>query len=195
MPDKTAPINVVIETERLVIRKAESSEADIEMYYSLWTNPQVMTNVGFPYGLKITRDKIGERILQESPSEYESLLVVVLKGASTPIGECRLYKPDEKGISSTDVKLLPDHWGNAYGVEVKRGLLDYLFTHTDCVAVKADPNKNNIASQKMQEAVGGKRVGEEVHRFPEHMRDYTCDVHSYIYMVSRGTWESRQTKE
>lgn len=192
MHDETTPSHTIIETKRLIIRKAEPSEADIEMYYRLWTNPQVMINVGFPNGLKTSREKIANQIADQSPSEYESLLVVVAKDTDAPIGECRLYRPDDKGVSSTDVKLLPDHWGNAYGVEVKRALLDYLFTHTDCVAVKADPNKSNIASQKMQEAVGGKRVGEAVHRFPEHMRDYTCDVHCYIYKVFRSDWEQRQ---
>lgn len=192
MPDETAPNHTVIETKRLIIRKAEPSEADIEMYFNLWTNPLVMTNVGFPTGLKISREKIANQIADQSPSEYDSLLVVVLKDAGVPIGECRLYRPDDKGISRTDVKLLPEHWGNAYGVEIKRALVDYLFSHTECVAVKANPNKNNIASQRMQEAVGGKRVGEDVHRFPEHMRDYTCDVHYYVYMVFRSDWEQGQ---
>ncbi|MCP4198944.1 MAG: GNAT family N-acetyltransferase, partial [Proteobacteria bacterium] len=178
------------ETARLIIRKAEVTEADIEMYHGLWTSPRVMTHVGFPNGLKTSHKKIAVQIADQKPSEYESLLAVVLKDTGSPIGECRLYRPDDKGIASTDVKLLPEHWGNAYGVEVKRGLLDYLFTHTDCEAVKADPNKNNIASQNMQEAVGGKRTGEKVHRFPEHMRGYTCDVHSIIYMVFRSDWEA-----
>ena len=182
-------MSLIIETKRLIIRKAIASEADIEMYYTLWTNPKVMTNVGFPNGLKTSREKITDQIAGQSPSEYDSLLVVVLKDVGAPIGECRLYRPDDKGISQTDVKLLPEHWGNAYGVEIKRALLDYLFTHTDCVAVKADPNKNNIASQKMQEAVGGKRVAEDIYRFPEHMRGYTCDVLHYIYMVYRSDWE------
>ena len=44
----------------------------------------------------------------------------------------------------------------------------------------------------MQEAVGGKRVGEEVFRFPEEMRAYTCDVPHYIYMVFREDWEKMQ---
>jgi RimJ/RimL family protein N-acetyltransferase len=77
-------------------------------------------------------------------------------------------------------------------VEIKRGLLDYLFTHTDCDAVQATPNVNNIASIKMQEAVGGERVGEEVYQFPESMRDFTTPVHHYIYRVYRRTWERDQ---
>jgi RimJ/RimL family protein N-acetyltransferase len=195
MPYKADQNHVLIETERLIIRKAETSEADINIYYSLWTNPRVMTNVGFPNGLRITREEISIQIAGQDPSEFDALLVIALKRTNEPIGECKLGWPDDKACSATDIKLLPGHWGNGYGVEIKEALVDYLFIHTDCAAVKATPNKSNIASQKMQEAVGGKRVGEEVYRFPEHMRDYTCDVPHYVYMIFRGDWEKRQGTE
>ena len=82
-----------------------------------------------------------------------------------------MNRPNAEGIVETDIKLLPAHWGNKYGVEIKRGLVDHLFTHTDCKAVEATPNVNNAASIKMQEAVGGARMSENVHHFPESMRD------------------------
>ena len=90
-----------------------------------------------------------------------------IKSTGQAIGECKLHWPDREGIAATDVKLLPEFWGNKYGVEVKRGLLDYLFTHTECLAVDASPNVGNLASIKMQEAVGGVCVGESIYEFPE----------------------------
>jgi len=63
-------------------------------------------------------------------------------------------------------------------VEVKQGLVDYLFTHTDCIAVQAAPKRGNVASIKMQEAVGGVYVREE--------EPYL------VYRVSRETWEARR---
>ena len=92
-------------------------------------------------------------------------------------------------MAETDVKLLPDFWGHKYGVEIKRALVSHLFTHTDCIAVEATPNVENIASIKMQEAVGGVRIKEAVYQFPDHMRDYTTPVHHYVYRVERSTWE------
>jgi RimJ/RimL family protein N-acetyltransferase len=71
-------------------------------------------------------------------------------------------------------------------------LVVYLFAHTDCVAVQATPNVGNVASIRMQESVGGVRVGEQVYEFPESMRDYTTPVHHYIYRVYRKDWEQRQ---
>jgi len=178
----------VFETARLIIRTV--CAVDVGMYYALWTNPRVMTYVGFPQGLRMTREEIAAKIQEQGESEFGRLLVVALKETGEAIGECKLYLPDEEGISRTDVKLLPQFWGNKFGVEVKRGLVDYLFTYTDCTAVQADPNVNNIASIKMQEAVGGVRVGEGVHKFPDKMRDYTHPVHYYVYHVCRADWEN-----
>ena len=104
------------------------------------------------------------------------------------MGECEMSRPNQDGIAKTDVKLLPEFWGNKYGVEVKQGLLSHLFKNTDCIAVEATPNINNIASIKMQEAVGGKQIGEEVFEFPEAMRAFTTPVHHYIYRVERQSW-------
>lgn len=183
---------VVIETGRLAARLATADDADL--IYALWTDPRVMSNVGFPKGLRVTRDEIQKDIEKRGLSALEQLLIVELKETGAAIGQCKMNPPDETGIAGTDVKLLPAHWGHQYGVEIKRGLVEYLFAHTDCQAVEATPNVNNLASIKMQEAVGGVRLSENVHHFPESMRDYTTPVHYYVYRVYRDAWE-RQVEQ
>jgi RimJ/RimL family protein N-acetyltransferase len=184
---------IIFVTRRLIIRLAVPQDA--ELYFRLWTDPRVMTNVGFPRGLPISRQQIQEQIEQGGCSEFEQLLVVELASGGQAIGECKLGLPDPDKVASTDVKLLPEFWGHRYGVEVKRGLLDYLFTHTGCEQVEATPNKNNLASIRMQEAVGGRCVGEKLFQFPESMRAYTTPVDSLIYRVSREEWQARQGKD
>jgi RimJ/RimL family protein N-acetyltransferase len=178
---------VVFTTERLNVRLATVDDADL--YHRLWTDPQVMTNVGFPQGLRITREKILDRLAKAGASEFDRLLIVEFNSNHTAIGECKMSTPNGEGIATTDVKLLPEFWGRGYGVEIKWGLLKHLFANTECIAVEATPNVNNMASIKMQEAVGGIRVGETTHHFPESMRSYTAPVHHYIYHVSRIDWE------
>jgi [ribosomal protein S5]-alanine N-acetyltransferase len=180
---------IIFETERLLVRKA--TLADVEIFYALWTNPQVMVNVGFPQGLQITRAEIAQKIGEQGDGAYNGRLVVMLKATGEKLGEAALHPPDDEGIAETDVKLLPEYWGHKYGVEVKRGLVNYLFSHTDCQAVQATPNVNNVASIKMQEAVGGVRVGEKVYKFPDHMHDYTQPVKAFIYHVRREDWEKQ----
>lgn len=179
--------HTVFDTERLVIRTA--SIQDVDLIYELWTDPRVMANVGFPHGLRTTREEIEEGLRKPSDSEFKRLLVVELRATGQPIGQCLMHHPDEEGIAETDIKLLPAFWGHKYGVEVKRGLVAHLFTHTGCTAVQATPNVGNIASIKMQESVGGVRVGEKVYEFPKSMRHYTTPVHHYIYRVYREDWE------
>lgn len=183
----TAVPTPIFTTERLLIRAATT--ADVTMFYALWTDPAVMHFVGFPGGLPITADEIRIQLERQSPSPFDQYLVIELKATGQVIGECKMIRPDAAGIAETDIKLLPAFWGHRYGVEVKRGLLDYLFTHTDCRAVQATPNVNNIASIKMQEAVGGVRVGEGVFHFAESMRAYTTPVPHYVYHVYRADWE------
>jgi [ribosomal protein S5]-alanine N-acetyltransferase len=178
---------VILETARLTVRYA--TQGDVELFYSLWTNPVVMRYVGFPCGLPVTRRELKQRLSPQAESEFERLLVVELKATGQAIGECKLSNPDEEGIAEPDVKLLPQFWGHKYGVEVWQGLVDYQFTHTDCRLVQATPNVNNTASIKMQETVGGVRTGEGVYQFPESMQGYTAAVRHYIYRVRRADWE------
>lgn len=185
---------VVFETPRLKGRLAEPVEEDVELLYSLWTDPRVMVNVGFPTGLRVSREEIMESLKRAGKGVWSRHLIVVLKRdnpheGGLPIGEAWMSVLDGDGVAETDVKLLPSQWGHGYGVEVKRGLVDYLFTHSECTAVKATPNVSNIASIKMQEAVGGVRVGEEVSEVPEGMLGYAVPVHHYIYLVYRENWE------
>ncbi len=181
---------VVFATDRLNVRMA--TVQDVELIYELWTDPRVMANAGFPHGLRTTQEEIEERLRKPSGSEFERLLVVELRDTGQSIGQCYMHHPDEEGIAETDIKLLPAFWGHKYGVETKRGLVAHLFTHTNCTAVGASPKVSNIASIKMQESVGGVRIGEGVYEFPESMRDYTTPVHHYIYHVYREDWEREQ---
>jgi [ribosomal protein S5]-alanine N-acetyltransferase len=183
----TADAPAVFITDRLIVRAATPDDA--AMFHTLWTDPAVMRHVGFPQGLRMTADQIRAQLAGQADSPFEQYLVIELKATGQAIGECKMIRPDSAGIAETDVKLLPAFWGHRYGVEVKRGLLDYLFTHTDCRAVQATPNINNIASIKMQEAVGGVRVGEGVFQVPPAMQGYRTAVPHYIYHVYREIWE------
>jgi RimJ/RimL family protein N-acetyltransferase len=176
----------VFSTERLHVYVA--GIGDVDLYYRLWNEPRVMANVGYPYGLRLTRQEIATQLQEQAGRVLDARLVIVLRSTGESIGECKLGSPDANGVSSTDVKLLPEFWGNKYGVEVKRALVAYLFAYTDCRVVEATPNVHNIASIKMQEAVGAVCVGETLFEFSEELRDFTQTIRSYVYHVRRETW-------
>jgi hypothetical protein len=69
------PDNIVVfETARLVVRLATVDDAEI--FYRLWTDPDTMANVGFPYGLPISRADVIYKISQSGKSEFQQLLIV-----------------------------------------------------------------------------------------------------------------------
>ena len=180
---------LVFETERLRIRTATIT--DVELFYSLWASPDVMANVGFPQGLRITRAELHDRLSGQGEGAFDQLLVVELGQSGRAIGECYLHRPNDAGIAEADVKLLPAFWGRGYGSEVWRALVFYQFTHTKCQVVQGTPNVKNVASIKMQEGAGAVRVGEGVCQFPKSMSDYTTPVHHYVYQIRREDWERR----
>jgi RimJ/RimL family protein N-acetyltransferase len=180
----------VFRTERLVVRLA--TVQDVDLIYDLWTDPRVMTYVGFPQGLRITREQIREQHLQRQGNAFQQLLVIELAESGQAVGHCKMAYPDEEGTVGPDVKLLPAFWGHKYGAEVWQGMVDYEFTHTDCDIVAGWPNVQNVASIKMMEATGAVRVDEGVYEFPEAMKAYTTPVHSYGYHLSRADWERRR---
>jgi len=178
---------IVFKTERLVVRLM--TEQDVDLIYDLWTDPRVMTYVGFPKGLRITREQILERHLNTKKDAFEQLLIIELEKSGQAIGHCKMARPNEEGVVDPDVKLLPAFWGHKYGAEVWQAMVDYAFTHTDCQIVYGSPNVENAASIKMMEATGAVRVDESVYEFPEAMKAFTTPVHCYIYHLARADWE------
>ena len=172
--------------------RADASDAGL--YLELWNDPAVMADVGFPEGLGITEGEVLEKI-GAGTDWFDSLLVAVRASDGIRVGECRMHRPDEDGVASTDVKLLPRFQGLGYGTELKLALLDRLFGTTGCRAVRATPNVGNVASIRMQEKVGGVRVAEDVFRFRRDMGVPTRPVHHYVYLVSRIDWERRKARE
>ncbi len=185
------PSEIVFTSARLLARIALPEDA--QFFLRLWTHPKVMVHVGFPLGLRITLEEVQALLErdQNRPILERRLVVELLTGGDVvgvPIGECHLGVPDAEGIVETDVKLLPEFWGHRYGVEIKRALVDYLFTHTDCTAVQATPNVNNAASINMQIAAGAVRTGEGIFEFPPEQQAWTQPVHYYVYRVYREAW-------
>ena len=175
----------LIKTERLIIRKAENIDQDVDLYHQLWTDPDVTKFVGFPKGLRISKEMIREKMLQQPISGFDSLLLVEMKENGELIGEAKLGFPNKLKISKTDIKLLPKFWKRGFGKEIKLALVDYIFKKTYAVAVEGSPNKKNIASIRMQKSIGAKKISKSVYHFPESMRSYTEDVHCVIYYICR----------
>jgi len=176
-------------TPRLRIRPATADDASY--LADLWNDGRVMRFVGFPAGLDLSEGDVLAQLAAEPEGVLNRRLMVETR-AGEVIGQAKLGAADDEGVAYTDVKLHPHHWRQGYGTEIKRALVDWQFTHTSCLAVQGTPNKLNVASIRMQEAVGGRRVKEGVFRFAPDDPRQTCDVPYYEYRVFREDWEKQR---
>jgi RimJ/RimL family protein N-acetyltransferase len=179
----------IFESERLRVRTA--TDEDVDLFYALWTDPEVMKHVGFPRGLPITRDEIKARLVEQGETAFAQLLVIELKETAQAIGECKLSSPNPEGMVEPDIKLLPACWGKGYGRESWSDIVSYHFKHTNCEGIQTTPNVENTTAIKIYESTGAVREGENIYYFPESMQDYTTPVHHFIYRLYRKDWERK----
>jgi len=66
------------------------------------------------------------------------------------IGTCALFYGNPKGIE-IGYRLREKHWNKGIATEVTKGLINYVFTHTNHTTIIADVSKVNIGSVKVLE--------------------------------------------
>jgi len=151
-----------------------------------------MRFVGFPKGLSITIGEVREQIEGSPDSEFGSRLIAELLETGTPIGQCKLGAIDADGICEPDIKLKPTYWGNGYGKELWIALVDYAFTRSSAKVVQGTPNRDNLASVRMQMGAGMVKVDEGVFESHLNMQPDTASVPYYKLQITREQWQSRR---
>ena len=170
------------ETERLYIKKAEPILKDSEILTRLHNNPEVMKYVGFPDGLNTTTKKEKSEIEKKYNTDDAKLLVYT-KNNNSCIGSCKIGIQNKKKFCEIDYKLFPKFQGLAYGTEIIKGLAKFIFETKKYKGIETTPNKNNIASQKICEKIGMKKIGEGLWKAPENKQNI-IDVPFYTYQIT-----------
>jgi len=183
---------MIFQSKRLKVRKAAAS--DVEMYLSLWNNPEVMKNVGFPDGLGTSAEGVRKQIASHDNTEFNQTLVVIEKASGERIGECKIGLPNEKEISCPDFKFLPEYSGKGFGKELFNALCKYTFSNTRAQIIETSPNEKNVASQKIAESAGAKETRRGIYHFPPKMQHFTEDVHCVIYQICKEEWLENNLK-
>ncbi len=178
-----------LRTARLGVRRAKAEDA--AFIHSLWTAPDVMRFVGFPKGLAVTIGDIRRQIESSPDSKFGSLLIAELLETRLPMGQCKISAPDENGICEPDIKLKPEYWGNGYGRELWRALIDYAFIHSSAEIVQGTPNRANTASVRMQMGAGMGKVDEGVFKNSQSAHPDAVPVPYSKLQITREQWKSR----
>ena len=139
-----------IETERLILKKL--GDADKERLVSLIGDFQVSKNlskVPYPY----TLDDADEW-LERSHNQKFNLSIFLNDDLIGGVG----LIPADDDFYELGYWLGVDYWGQGYATESVMEFLNYAKTNSSCEKLKANVFKENIASTKVLEKNGFKRV-------------------------------------
>lgn len=172
-----------LETERTIIRKPKN--ADFSFVQNLWLNKEVMNFIGFPTGIKASDKEISDWIKNKNPNRVR--LIVENKHSGRPIAETGWQNDidypyaKERKSASLDIKILESFWGQGFGTEILKALIEYIFKNSDLEVLFVDPNVKNIGAIKLYEKIGFVKIG-QLHFYTKNVQ---TPIKSYYYELEK----------
>jgi RimJ/RimL family protein N-acetyltransferase len=147
-------INMLIETDRLVIRRFSSS--DWKDIYEYLSQEQVVKYE--PYGVLTDFECKKEAAIR---SRNEAFLAVCLKDSGKLIGNLYFSEQEPKNFATRELGYVfnPLYYGKGYATESSRAIIDYGFNTLMVRRVVAMCNPENISSWKLLERLKMRREG------------------------------------
>lgn len=149
-----------IETQRLILRELE--ETDTQEVHKYASDTEVTKYVPFgPNTLKQTEEFVRMCIkYQYQKDRVDFELAVIEKKDSKLIGACGLHISDreyrEGWIGYSLNKMC---WGNGYGTDIAKTLLDIGFSQLKLHRIYATCHPDNLSSEKILQKIGMKKEG------------------------------------
>ena len=145
---------MVIETERLVLRKVTIDDA--EFVLALLNQPSFIRYIG-DRGVRNLEDARGY-ILNRLIASYEQngygLYLVEIKESGTPIGISGLVKRDTLPDADIGFAFLPEYWSKGYAVESAVAVMKYARETLKLTRILAITSPDNAASAKLLGKIG-----------------------------------------
>jgi [ribosomal protein S5]-alanine N-acetyltransferase len=162
---------MIFETDRLIVRRwtLEDAEAALRMYGDVEVMRYLGRNgAGAVIGsVEEMKERLGKSIekYRDEPGRSGYIYgAVVPKGESDPVGTV-LLKPLElsSGEAAEEIEigwhLARSHWGQGYGTEAGRGVMEYGFQHMPVEELHAIAYPENTASLRIMQKLGMEYVG------------------------------------
>ena len=180
----TAPLRQssipVLETERLVMRAPRLGDA--KAMAALANDRRIAENtrrIPHPYNRADARDFIAA----VNGANGESAFLITLRD-ETIIGACGIALQD--GGPDVGCWLGAKSWGQGYGTEAVRGLIDFAFTELNHEGLQAGARVTNPASRRVLEKCGFQWTGVGLCR----IRALSSSVPIDRFRLDRGLWAS-----
>ena len=182
-----------LETERLILRAYE--ESDLPDYHKLLSDKQNM------YFL----DDITTNSLEESRESLENAIEVNNSGTARRYCITLKQPGDDKLIGGVGYEIagttplgkiadpmgwfiMPEFQNKGYITEAAKCVLEFAFTHDDCIRVVTGCYKDNIPTQKVMDKIGFRKEGErlEAQYHDGEMKD------RLDYAINKNEWEAKK---
>ena len=143
-----------LETERLILRRFELSDADV-MHRNLTSDPDVVRFMSYNVckSIEDTQKHIDQwmEYFSDLPSNSSwCLFAIIHKSSGDLIGTVDFHENDrEARTAEIGYQLGRAWWGNGYATEAVCALIDYCFETIGLNRLWADHNSLNIASGKV----------------------------------------------
>jgi [ribosomal protein S5]-alanine N-acetyltransferase len=150
----TAEATLILETERLRLRRAEA--ADAPFILRLLNEPSFIDNIG-DRGVRNLDDAVAYIANGPAASHGQygfGLDVVELKDSGMPIGMCGLLKRDQLDLPDLGYAFVPEFWSRGYASESAAAVLAHARDRLGHRQILAVTNPENSASVRVLERLG-----------------------------------------
>ncbi len=145
---------IVLETERLILRKLSTDDA--EFVLALLNEPSFVRNIG-DRGVR-NLEQAAQYILNRLVISYErngfGLYLVELKESGAPIGISGLVKRDTLPDADIGFAFLPAYWSKGYAVESAAAVMKYARETLKLDRILAITSPDNEASARLLGKIG-----------------------------------------
>ena len=173
---KTHVSQIMIETERLLLRKMR--EDDANSLLDIFSDPIAMRHFGVIFD-RSRMDKWVRDNLEHDKQHGFSLLSVVLKDNGEVIGDCGLETDKIEGdlIVGIGYDFKRSYWGKGYATEAAKAVLEYGFSNFDFDSIFGWIDPKNVPSRLVAERIGmtlARHVDRGGKRYALYKIDGTC---------------------
>lgn len=174
-------LNVVIETERLILRLFEAT--DLDDFYAYAKVPGVGERAGWPHH----KSKEDTQQVLSAFMKHQDVLAIMHKATRKVIGSIGLHV-DEQRLKDRSAKLgyvlAKPYWGQGYMSEAAKALLDYIFEENLFDTIEVAHFIENDASKRIIEKLGFKFEKEGTYSSEALNKNF----HSRFYRLTKNQY-------
>ena len=175
----------VLRTERLILRRFRLTDVDDVLAYA---NDEEWQRYLLPLPYPYERVHAEQFVAESFLSDWKSKTVFAIVLDDAVIGSISLSVGRESQVGSIGYAIARKHWGNDYGTEAARAVVDWAFEEFRLAKVSTEANVENRRSWRLMERIGMTREGIHRSQIPDGCdsngrQDMAC------YGILREEWE------